>query len=337
MEGFLFIPDHVSKLNISDSAKMMYGLILQSAEDGVCQKDDMYFSSQLNNVSNRTLERYKKELINANLIALINFKNIKKAIFVVNKDDLKNEDYANQDILASVFDKFVKNQDKSVQNNTDNNPILNILVNLINLVLVSYKYKNININKNTHARETAFEDDNTNKFRTYQRAGTPTRVREFSGNDRRDYTNTLFKEYFDYYDSGNFYNSALEVVDNMIEAYNEAETERGFIFDGKKYTKSLLNDIYLNITDSEFQSIVAQVTTKVDIKTRSPYIMGAIMQAGKKISWKKTDELVRKGFPWNVYTPESKLLSNIVFKAQQRIEREQRFLKYKKELGVNSC
>ena len=337
------IPDYVVKNNkLSDSAKVLYGLILENSQDEICIKDNTFFSIQLGNVAERTVRRYLTELKNEGLIAQMNYQRIRNAIFILNKQDLndvqKIKSIADFEISLSNLDKFVQNIDNFNSNEELMNPILSLFKDLYNLVLVSKENKNY-INKSARTRETTFsKTNNVNKFSSYDNAGDNARVRTFDYKARNVYTNLLFKEFFSRLQAGPHYDVGIEIVDNMIEAFNQSQTEQGFVFNGVTYNSDKLLDIYLNITQDEFSKIVFSVYRNDEIKARSPYIMGSVINVGKALNWKKSYELVRQGCPWDYYVPERKEFKDLLFSVQQRVERERENQQLLREYQkTNSC
>lgn len=329
----MFIPERVEKnYNLSPNEKYLYGLILQNTEtDGICYCSNPYqfFAASFGRntgVSERTVRRYIKNLANERLIGFTNNLKVKNAIYVVHEEDLQHSDIQNlkknkavADIVSTI-DKFVKNFDKTTQNESVDTPILNLILNLFNLVLVSKENKNI-LNNSAGARVNSVSK-NLNKFANYEQAGKPERVRHFDFESRKPYMQVLFKDFFQYHPAGPTFDDGKVVIDTMLEAYNQSKTTRGFVFNHKTYHESDMLDLYFNITPEEFGSIVNNVTYKADIRARSCYIMGAILQAGSKVEWKKTSQLVSAGYPWDTFVPGQQPLKNIVFNTQQRLQRE---------------
>lgn len=347
----MHIPDYVSNnSNLSANAKVLYGYILANCEENVCIKDNTYFSALMNGVADRTIRNYLKELKTAGLIEQINYGRVKNAIFVLHDDSSSQKiDISSlSNILCSTLEKFFQDAEKAEQFMKILNPILSITDELNNLVLVSKEDKNI-YNNSARVRERvdssqqiASVSTNVNKFSNYETAGSAERVKEFNYNDRLSYTNVLFDEFFttvpQSYMQGQLYNAGLEVVDNMIEAFNQAQTKRGFIFDARRYDKNRLLDAYFNITSQEFWRVVQNIAGNDEIKARSPYIMGAILQCGNKPSWKKTYELVKKGYPWDCHVPSSQPLQDIFFISQQRVEQERQRSQFEQEYRrKNTC
>lgn len=334
----MFIPERVEKnYNLSPNEKYLYGLILQNTEtDGICYSVNPYqfFATSFGRntgVSERTVRRYIKNLANERLIGFTNNSKAKNAIYVVHEEDLKQSDVQNlktnkvMEDIVSVFDKFVKNCDKTPQKESVNNPILSLIYDLFNLVLVSQENKNI-LNNNACARVSNVgvnsASKNLNKFANYQEAGKPERVRNFDFESRKPYMQILFNDFFEFRKGSILYEEGKMVIDTMLEAYEQSKTQRGFVFNLKTYRPSDLVDIYFNITPEEFDSIVRNVHCAEIIKSKSCYIMGAIIQAGSAVTWKKTMELVSAGYPWDTFVPGQKPLKDIVFSVQEMVKYE---------------
>lgn len=338
------IPDYVVKNNkLSSNAKFLYGLILENSENEICIKDNNFFSSCFYGVTERTIRNYLTELKNEGLIAQINYQRIRNAIFILNKQDLeevqKIKSLSDFDYSLSELENIFRNSENIKENDNEITPILKLFKDIYNLVLVSKENKNYIYKESARACETTFSTTNSvNKFSSYETAGSQERVREFDYKARCVYTNLLFKDFFEYHSVGKFYDTALEIVDNMIEVFNQSQTEQGFVFDGIRYNSAKLLDVYMNITQDEFSSIVSSVSFKEDIKTRSPYIIGALFQAGRKLSWKKTNELVKRGCPWDSYVPTNKQYQDIFEVTQKRVLRDKEFNQFKQEFQrKNTC
>lgn len=338
----MFIPESVeSNQNLSPDEKYLYGLILNNVEtDGICYHVNPYqffatATGRLTGKSERTVRRYVKNLEKEGLIGFVSNSKIKNAIYVVNESDYKHEDNnflksnkVSTEIVA-IIDKFVKECDKITEDSEDLNPILKLIYGICNLVLVSNENKNIN-NNSAGARVHSVSN-NLNKFANYEQAGKQDRVRYFDFETRKPYMQVLFGDFFAYHSSGSLYEEGKVVVDTMLEAYEQSRTERGFIFNHKTYKAQDLLGLYLNITTEEFASIINNVANNKEIYAKSCYIMGAIIQAGERVNWKKTSHLVSRGYPWDTFVPGQNPLRDVVIKTQQRIEREKSYQEFAKE------
>ncbi len=340
----MLIPDYIAKnSNLSINAKFLYALILEHQNNGVCIEDNTFFACCFGKgVSERTIRNYLKELKDNSLIFVGKFKQAKNAIFVLNSTDyVQNEPQKIGDLSeklknVQLLEKFFQNTEKECKNTalcTTNTDYTKGLCNKA-LVLVSNKNKNNNILLNTRARE---EIDNPTIFSNYERLKESERAPLYDDKSRAHYTNMLFREFFKWNTAGRFYNAGLEIVDTIIEAVKQSNSLLGFKFDFITYDKANpFSDLVLNITENEFASIVNSVVLKKDIKNRPSYIIGAIVQAGTKIDWKKADELVRKGWPWTEWVPANKTLSNIIYTTQERVNKEKQYFKFKQELETNN-
>ena len=333
----MIIPDYIVKnSNLNMNSKFLYALILEHQENGVCIESKTFFACFFGKgVTIRTINNYLKELKDNNIIFIGPYKSVRNAIFILNSMDYsKNEPQKIEDCPIEINNAQNQENIFSLQENTASNglistPNTNYTKGLSTLVLVSNKNnKNIYI-QSARVRE---EIDNSNIFDSYERLQNSIRAPVYDEKSRAHYTKWLFKDFFSWHTSGKLYDVGIEIVDTMIEAVKKSNLLLGFKFDYITYNKNNpFSDLILNITESEFASIVDSVAFKEDIENRPAYIIGAIVQAGKKISWKKADELVRKGWPWSDWTPSGKYLSNTIFVTQQRIEKEKQYLHFKQE------
>lgn len=331
----MIIPNEVAiNYNLSSNEKFLYGLILENTESDtyICCKTNAFFASHFGNfgVTERTIRNYICKLKKEGLIGMGNIGKIKNAIFIIHKDhfdlvqSLKNKN--NKDFIQvdKILEKFFQHAENIPKDEEHNDSIINLLtyiVDLFNQVLVSNESKNY-INNSASARVDV-KNPTVNKFSDYETAGKPERARFFDYKVRSPYINVLYRDFFTCNKTGRNYELGKEIIDNMIEAYEKSKTNEGFIFNHKKFKPDDLIDCYFNITNDEFTTIVNSLSCKKDIRNRSPYILGAIIQRGTHYNWKKTNILVKQGYPWNVWVPGyDKELSNIVFDVQKKIQRE---------------
>lgn len=94
----------------------------------------------------------------------------------------------------------------------------------------------------------------------------------------------FFNETFDYYTSGDFYNSAIEIIDTMINAIKQVKNT-SLKFNHKTYTKEELTKIYLNLDNEKFRKIVTQVTLNKEIVNKTTYILGCLINLGQEESY----------------------------------------------------
>lgn len=338
----MFIPESVEKnYNLSPNEKYLFGLILQNVDNnGICDKPNSFFASFFGNnfgVTERTIRNYLNKLKAECLISISDIGKLKKAIIVVNpvmyKKNTTEKNMENQVVaeIVSKLEKFFQNLENKPQNKQFSDPILSIIYDLFNLVLVSKENKNI-YNNSACARVNSVSN-NLNTFANYESAGKPDRVPYFDFETRKPFTHVLFKDFFEFQTSGQFFETGKEVVDVMLTAYEKSKTKEGFKFNHKTWHKNDMLDLFYNITSDEFASIVSNATLKEDIHARNCYIIGAVIHAGTKIDWKKTNKLVSQGYPWDCFVPGQKMLHEIVVKTQQRIQREKQNLQFAKEFA----
>ncbi len=334
----MVIPDYIVRNNnLSLNAKFLYALILENQNNGVCIENNTFFACRLDKgVTERTVRTYIKELKDNGIIFVGRYKQAKNAIFVINTQDYVqntvqkitkvDEGQTNVQELEKIF-HFAEINGQNTLNSTPN---INYTKGLYTLVLVSKENKNNNyISKSARVRE---EIDNYTIFSNYDRLKESERAPIYDDKSRAHYTNLLFREFFKWNTSGKLHNAGIEIVDTIIEALKQSNSLLGFKYDMVTYDKNNpFSDLVLNLTENEFTSIASSIAFRDDINNRPAYIIGAIVQAGTKINWKKADELVRKGWPWSDWTPTDKTLSNVFFATQHRVEKEKQYLQFKQE------
>lgn len=338
----MYIPESVeSNYNLSPNEKYLYGLILQSSDNkGICTETNSFFAAQIGGnfgVTERTIRNYLKKLKNESLITVASIGKLKNAIFVVNREHIdeistqKNEPSKLSGKIEQFLEKIFHLMENKHQNATSDNPILNTIYDLLNLVLVS-ENKNNNINNNAGAR-TRSTVNNLNTFANYKEAGKTERVKHYDFATRHPYTHILFKEFFDHHPAGIFFETGKEVVDVMITAYEQSKTQDGLKFWHRTWRAGDLVDAFFNITSYEFASIVNSAVARNDIRVRNCYILASILQTGNTVKWSKTMELVEQGYPWDYWIPGQKPLSDMVIQAQERVRHEKQNKQFEKEFA----
>lgn len=101
--------------------------------------------------------------------------------------------------------------------------------------------------------------------------------------DAREPYIKFFNEIFDYYKEGKYYDSAIEIIDTMIDARSQSVLN-GFKFNHKTYSEKELLQVYLNLDNEKFRKIITQITLNEEIVDRPRYIMGCIFNAGSNES-----------------------------------------------------
>ena len=332
--------------NLSSDAKVLYGLIMQYQEDGVCYETNEFFArffinSKSEHASVRTIQNYKQELKKENLIVQFK-KGTKIGLWIVNSNDCVNEEAekigAKTDCVKLCLDHeniFTphENKQQKLEENAQNANYTKCFKHLVLVSKENKNYNNISARTHTHARE---EVDNPSIFANYDSLHRCNKVPAHTESDRKPYT-LLFKSFFEYYTQGPLHDAAIEIIDTMIEAVKGCNYKQGFRFNYIEYNKqNPVEDIILNLTEKEFAEIVATVGFKQDIENRAAYIFGAIVQCGRTLTWKKVDTLVRKGWPWSEWVPTqtNKKLANLVFNVQRSVEIEKRNLQLKQDLEM---
>jgi len=151
---------------------------------------------------------------------------------------------------------------KTQENLTEPTHNLNDNVNVIKLV----KENNINNNKNAYA--------------CYARTQECERVPEKSESERRPYLKK-YENFFEWCFSDKYRNAGLEIIDAMIEARAQADTEQGLVFNQNRLYADVIDKCFSKIGDVEFQKIAQQLAQKEDIQNRPAYTLGCLLAGCK--------------------------------------------------------
>ena len=108
------------------------------------------------------------------------------------------------------------------------------------------------------------------------------RVRERTAAERKEFL-TNFKEFFSYHQTGRFAEVGYEILDTLIEAYEQAQTSSGLTFKQKKYNAKTFYPVF-EISEKSFESIVTQLAFNSEIENRPAYILGAAISAMEVIT-----------------------------------------------------
>ena len=192
----------------------------------------------------------------------------------INKQSMVREGQNNQradDCTDDIERGDSSNRVNNINNiNSKNNNIINN-----NISSVPFVKEKININNNIIS-----ERARVNIFNTQYSIIDNERVKEKSEEERKPFLN-LFADFFEHCVSKTFYDSAIEIIDTIIEASNEAKTVLGLKFNHKVYKNDELMLQICALSVDKFRKIVQQLVYNEDIKNRPCYILGAILCATK--------------------------------------------------------
>lgn len=130
---------------------------------------------------------------------------------------------------------------------------------------------------------------NKNIFEDYESSHACARVSEKTDQQRLPYLHH-FKDYFDWCFSENFKNIGLEIIDTIIEAKEQSKTEKGLLFNSKRYTEKDFIQEIIKVDNDKFRSIVSQLAFKQEIQNRPLYILGCVLMAASDPRAKVTKE-----------------------------------------------
>lgn len=138
-------------------------------------------------------------------------------------------------------------------------------------------------NHNLYVHEYVYEHDNDsqlvnkkNKFENFDLLNACVRVRERTQSEREPFIER-FKQFFIYHPNDKFKDAGYELIDTVIEASEQAETEKGLIFKQKRFDKQKFKDACTNLTINQFENIVNQLVFNEEIKNRPAYILGCVV------------------------------------------------------------
>ena len=159
---------------------------------------------------------------------------------------------------------------------------------------------NLNVNVNVN------EDDNVNDFQlvnklkkincfeNYDITCACERVPEKTEKERHPYLH-YYKEFFDYHTGDTVWRQlGLEIIDTMVEAKEQSETEEGLKFNQKTYRLPEICQMYAKVDCDHFRSIITQLKFNEEIKNKPSYIFGCIVRASCDKFNKTTQEEMKK-------------------------------------------
>ena len=164
---------------------------------------------------------------------------------------------------------------------------------------------NHNLNVNVNVNDSVNVDENENDlklvnkikkincFESYDIAGACARVPERSQEERWPYL-CYYKEFFDWHFADEWKNLGYEIVDTMVEAKEQANTDEGLKFNQKRYFLYDICQMFAKVDCDHFRSIITQLKFNDEIKNRPLYILGCIEKASCDKFNKTTQEEMKK-------------------------------------------
>ena len=104
------------------------------------------------------------------------------------------------------------------------------------------------------------------------------RVPEKSQEERWPYL-SYYKEFFEWTFGEEWKKLGYEIVDTMVEAKEQANTDEGLKFNQKRYFLYDICQMYAKVDCDHFRSIITQLRFNDEIKNRPLYILGCIEKA----------------------------------------------------------
>lgn len=157
---------------------------------------------------------------------------------------------------------------------------------------------NVNVNDSVNVNENDIKLVNKikkiNYFESYDITHACVRVSEKSQEERQPYLN-YYKEFFDWQFGDTIWRKlGLEIIDTMIEAKEQAQTEEGLKFNQKRYLFINICQMFAKVDCDHFRSIITQLRFNEEIKNRPTYILGCIEKASCDTFNKTTQEEMKK-------------------------------------------
>lgn len=152
---------------------------------------------------------------------------------------------------------------------------------------------NVNVNDNVNDIKLVNKIKKINCFEEYNITHACERVPQKSQEEREPYLH-YYREFFDYCFSDEWRNVALEIIDTIIEAMEQAKDEQGLKFNGKTYNNNSFASMVSKIDCDHFRSIVTQLKFNSEIKHRPTYILGCVEKASTDKFNKTTKEEMDK-------------------------------------------
>lgn len=188
----------------------------------------------------------------------------------------------NEDTTVSkgVYDRINEPYDRINQPKNEDTTVLNEDTTVSDEGI--NKYNNI-INK-----QTSLVSLKENIFNNYNNTAC---VREKSPTEREPFKK-FFKETFDYCFSDKFLKSSNEIIDIMIEAFNQSKTHNGLKFNQTIYNSDSILEVFAKIDSDKFNKIVNQITFNENIENRAVYILGSLIKASSQPKCTNTNEQI---------------------------------------------
>ena len=84
-----------------------------------------------------------------------------------------------------------------------------------------------------------------------------------------------------YHSKDKYADAGYELIDTIIEASEQAESEKGLTFKQKHYDKQSFDTIVRKLSTNQFENIVSQLVFNQEIENRPAYIIGCLIENGR--------------------------------------------------------
>ena len=137
-----------------------------------------------------------------------------------------------------------------------------------------------NLNVNDNVNDIQLVNNNKNKFENFDLLNACVRVRERDAEERESYIEQ-YKQFFVYHSKDKFADAAYELIDTIIEASEQAESEKGLTFKQKHYDKQSFDTVIRKLSTNQFENIVSQLVFNQEIENKPAYIIGCVIENGR--------------------------------------------------------
>lgn len=159
---------------------------------------------------------------------------------------------------------------------------------------------NVNVNDNDSVNVNDNEIKLVNKlkkincFESYDITHACARVPEKTQEERQPFLD-YYKTFFAYHPPGTIWNQiGIEIIDTMIEAKDQAQSEEGLKFNQTKYNLDTFVNMLVKVDCDHFEKIITQLKFNDEIKNRPTYILGCIEFASRDRFNMATQEEMQK-------------------------------------------
>lgn len=151
--------------------------------------------------------------------------------------------------------------------------------------------QNLNVNVNDNVNDIKLVKNNlNNKINVFNTYACVREIEPKTKSERQPFLD-YYKEFFDWCYSDDFRKVAYEIIDTMIEAKNQASSEKGLTFNSVHYDEKMFIELLTRVDVEKFRTIVTQIKFNTKIKSRPHYILGSIIQSSNSETKQVMDKI----------------------------------------------